>query len=111
LAPANPGRSQLHCRVEDEMIGEGEPLRVPDAPSKLAEAREAVQTAAESVKATTQSVAAAIDASRRAWRSTRSLGELGQRGGLARGNGRVPDRRSGRSPKVNSQAGTVALRT
>ena len=48
------------------MIGEGEPLdTAASGPTKLRQAKEAVQAAAETVKETTQSVADAIDAGRR----------------------------------------------
>jgi hypothetical protein len=46
------------------MIGESAPLRNSDGPSKLEQAKEAVQTATETVKATTKTVADAIDAGR-----------------------------------------------
>jgi hypothetical protein len=46
------------------MIGEGEPLQNTDGPSKLDQAKEAVQAAAQTVKETTQSVADAIEAGR-----------------------------------------------
>ena len=47
------------------MIGEGEPLdAAASGPTKLKQAKEAVQAAAETVKETTQSVADAIDAGR-----------------------------------------------
>jgi hypothetical protein len=45
------------------MIGDGEPL-TSDGPTKLQQAKEAVQGAAETVKETTQSVADAIEAGR-----------------------------------------------
>jgi hypothetical protein len=45
------------------MIGEGEPLN-PDDPSKLDQAKEAVQTAAQTAKAATQTLADKIDAGR-----------------------------------------------
>ena len=44
------------------MIGEGEPLQDTDGPSKLDQAKEAVQAASQTVKETTQSVADAIEA-------------------------------------------------
>jgi hypothetical protein len=47
------------------MSDQGEPVTITDAPSILAEAKEAVGTAADAVKATTQRVAEAIDAGRR----------------------------------------------
>jgi ElaB/YqjD/DUF883 family membrane-anchored ribosome-binding protein len=47
------------------MIGEGEPLRTAEGPSKLDEAKEAVQSTAKIVKATTQRIGEAIDAGRR----------------------------------------------
>jgi hypothetical protein len=48
------------------MIGEGEPLNTAaDGPTKLEQAREAVQAATGTVKETTQSVAEAIDVARR----------------------------------------------
>jgi ElaB/YqjD/DUF883 family membrane-anchored ribosome-binding protein len=47
------------------MIDEAEPLRTAEGPSKLDEAKEAVQTAVETVKTTTQRVGEAIDAGRR----------------------------------------------
>jgi len=47
------------------MIGEGEPLNIPDSPSKLDQAKEAVQAASRAVKETTQSVTDAIEAGRR----------------------------------------------
>jgi ElaB/YqjD/DUF883 family membrane-anchored ribosome-binding protein len=46
------------------MIGEGEPLNIAD-PSKLDQAKEAVQAAAQTVRDTTQSVADAIERGRR----------------------------------------------
>jgi hypothetical protein len=46
------------------MIGEGEPLQNSDGPSKLDQAKEAVQAATRTVKETTQSVAGAIEAGR-----------------------------------------------
>ena len=48
------------------MIGEGEPLdTAANGPTKLKQAKEAVQAAAETVRETTQSVADAIEAGRR----------------------------------------------
>ena len=47
------------------MIGEGDPLQNTDGPSKLDQAKEAVQAATQTVKETTQSVADAIEAGRR----------------------------------------------
>ena len=46
------------------MISEGEPLQDTDGPSKLDQAKEAVQAATQTVKETTQSVADAIEAGR-----------------------------------------------
>jgi hypothetical protein len=46
------------------MIGEGEPLQT-DGPSKLEQAKEAVQTATEDVKTTSRAVRDVIDAGRR----------------------------------------------
>jgi ElaB/YqjD/DUF883 family membrane-anchored ribosome-binding protein len=46
------------------MIGEGEPLETADGPTKLSEAKDAVQAAAQTVKETTQSVADAVEAGR-----------------------------------------------
>ena len=46
------------------MIGEGEPLQNTDSPSKLDQAKEAVQAATQTVKETTRSVADAIEAGR-----------------------------------------------
>ena len=46
------------------MIGEGEPLQSTDGPSKLDQAKEAVQAATQTVKETTESVAGAIEAGR-----------------------------------------------
>lgn len=46
------------------MIGEGEPLETPDGPTKLSQAKDAVQAAAQTVRETTQSVADAIEAGR-----------------------------------------------
>ena len=46
------------------MIGEGEPLQNTDGPSKLDQAKEAVQAATQTVKETTESVAGAIEAGR-----------------------------------------------
>ncbi len=46
------------------MIGEREPLQDTDGPSKLYQAKEAVQAATDAVKATTQTVADAIEAGR-----------------------------------------------
>jgi len=46
------------------MIGEGEPLQSTDGPSKLDQAKEAVQAATLTIKETTQSVADAIEADR-----------------------------------------------
>jgi hypothetical protein len=46
------------------MISEGEPLQNTDGPSKLDQAKEAVQEATQMVKETTQSVADAIEAGR-----------------------------------------------
>jgi len=47
------------------MIGEGESLHDTDGPSKLDQAKEAVQAATRTVKETTQSIADAIEAGRR----------------------------------------------
>jgi hypothetical protein len=47
------------------MIGEGEPLRTTEGPSKLDEAKETVQSAADTVKVTAQHLGEAIDAGRR----------------------------------------------
>jgi hypothetical protein len=47
------------------MIGEGEPLRTTEGPSKLDEAKETVQSAADTVQVTTQRLGEAIDAGRR----------------------------------------------
>jgi hypothetical protein len=47
------------------MIGEGEPLKDMDGPSKLDQAKEAVHAAGETVKTTTQTLAKAIDEGRR----------------------------------------------
>ena len=44
------------------MIGEGEPLQDTDGPSKLDQAKEAVQAASQTVKETTQSVASSRSA-------------------------------------------------
>jgi hypothetical protein len=46
------------------MIGEGEPLQT-DGPSKVEQAKEAVQTATEDVKTTSRAVRDVIDAGRR----------------------------------------------
>ena len=47
------------------MIGQVEPLRTAEGPSKLDEAKETIQTAADTVKVTTQRLGEAIDAGRR----------------------------------------------
>ena len=47
------------------MIGEGEPLQDTEGPSKLNQAREAVQATVQTVRETTRSVADAIEAGRR----------------------------------------------
>jgi hypothetical protein len=47
------------------MIGEGEPLQNIDGPTKLDQAREAVQAATQTVRETTRSVAEAVGAGRR----------------------------------------------
>ena len=49
------------------MIGEGEPLQDIEGPSKLEQAKEAVQAAAQTVKETTQSVADAIEGRAPTW--------------------------------------------
>jgi hypothetical protein len=46
------------------MIGEGEPLQNSEGPSKLDQAKEAVQSATQTVKATTKTVADSIHAGR-----------------------------------------------
>jgi hypothetical protein len=46
------------------MIGEGEPLQDTVGPSKLDQAKEAVQAAAQTVRETTQSVADAVERGR-----------------------------------------------
>ena len=53
-----------HCRGEPKMVGEGEPLQNTEGPSKLDQAKEAVQAVTETVKETTQSVADGIEAGR-----------------------------------------------
>ena len=46
------------------MIGEGEPLETADGPTKLSQAKDAVQAAAQTIKETTQSVTDAVEAGR-----------------------------------------------
>ena len=47
------------------MIGEGEPLKTTEDPTKFAKAQDAVRAAAETVQETTRHVADAIEAGRR----------------------------------------------
>ena len=56
--------STFHVTVESSDDGGGEPLQNTDGPSKLDQAKEAVQAATQTVKETTQSVADAIEAGR-----------------------------------------------
>jgi hypothetical protein len=46
------------------MIGEGEPLRDTNGPSKLDQAKEAVQSVSDTVRVTTQTIGNAIEAGR-----------------------------------------------
>jgi hypothetical protein len=58
------GRRPSTSPWRTQMIGEGEPLQDTDGPSKLDQAKDAVQAATQTVKETTQSVADAIEAGR-----------------------------------------------